>query len=138
MDRLKQVEGFEKSNLYSTVQIMNSEINTPSKNNAGYVGEMLLKALQGRSNSFNLADAEAVLRELHSRVYLVAIPIEKFPGFTTVYPSMDADYKPYALWVCMNGHDEYIQTLHKHKISPIENQVNLHHCGFLTPKKTTD
>jgi hypothetical protein len=80
-----------------------------------------------------------MLRSLGSRVYLLALPIEFFGNeFETFYPGgprHDAGYKPYALWICMNGKPEAEKKMIKHNMTAIDNQVRLHSCGFLTPKK---
>jgi hypothetical protein len=106
----------------------------PNKNNAGYIGEKLVEKLKfGKSN---LADVEQELRDCHTNIYLLALPLEAFGNamLDTFYPGKQG-YYPYALWICVNGKAEAEREMLKHNLTPIDNLVKLHSCGFLTLKK---
>ena len=107
----------------------------PSKNNAGYIGEVLVEKLRFERKT-NLADAEQMLRDCHTNIYLLALPVESFGNamLDTFYPN-DNSYKPYALWICVNGKAEAEKKMMEHGLTPIDNLVRLHSCGFLTLKK---
>ncbi len=116
-----------------TIEIINREIDKQENNNAGYVGDMIVKEII--INGGNLWAAENALRETSSRVYLLALPIGWFGGeFKSFFPGYEKDF-PFALWVCMNGKMEALRELMQHGFTPEENIVRLTDCGFLTPKE---
>jgi len=78
-----------------------------------------------------------MLRDINSRIHLIAIPINAFGGKLRAFHPQDEEDKPYALWVCMNGKEEAENELTKNGISYVDNLVRLHSCGFLTPKNPT-
>lgn len=115
---------------------MNKEIDNPIHNNAGYVGSILLNIIKEGKGQYNLIHIESILRAMQSRVYLIAKPIEFFGSeLTTFYPLPDSEYKPYALWVCMNGKKEAEAELQQMSMSALGNLAALNMCGFLTPVK---
>ena len=116
----------------NTILSIKREIKQQKNNNAGYVGQILIEKLKFDHEN-NLADAEVAFRECHSRVFLVALPLEIYGNkmLRIFYPGKDGFY-PYALWVCMNGKSEAEELMKKHNINEIDNLVRLHSCGFLT------
>lgn len=103
----------------------------PNKNNAGYIGQILANKCYGKEHT--LADAEQMFRDCGTNIYLLALPLESFGNklLATFFPG-DKSYKPYALWICVNGQAEAEQKMMEHGITSIDNLVRLHSCGFLT------
>lgn len=121
------------------LQKLNLDINRQENNHAGFVALFLVNEIKENPKN-GLADFEMALREMNSRVHLIAIPLESYGKFegktcTTFYPTPGADYKPYGLWVSMNGKAEAEETMKKHDLTEIDNLVRLHNCGFLTLKE---
>ena len=81
---------------------------------------------------------EEILRELKSRIYLIALPISLYgANYDSFYPDKTEIKKglPFALWVCMNGETEALGTLQKAGSDDVNNIINLFNCGFLTCKE---
>jgi len=114
---------------------MNLAVNNQENNHAGFVGQILVDELKQGNGS--LPEAEQMLRDINSRIHLIAIPINAFGGKLRAFHPQDEEDKPYALWVCMNGKEEAENELTKNGISYVDNLVRLHSCGFLTPKNPT-
>lgn len=104
----------------------------PNKNNAAYIGEALVNELKF-AHKQNLADVEQELRDCNTHIYLLALPLEVFGNkmLGTFYPNKQG-YYPYAIWICVNGKAEAEEMMMKHDLTPIDNMVRLHSCGFLT------
>lgn len=89
---------------------------------------------QGGINS--LADFEAHLRDVGSRVHFIAVPLDYFGDeFDTIYPVTNRESNPeYSLYVAVNGVIEASQMLQKLKITMKENQERLAVTGILVRK----
>lgn len=116
------------------IEKMNLAINNQENNHAGFVGQILVNQLK---EGETLSEAEQMLRNMNSRIHLIAVPIEAFgPKLRAFHPN-DCEDRPYALWVCMNGKEEANEELKKNDLTEVDNLVRLHSCGFLTPKNPT-
>lgn len=114
------------------LQKMNQRIDDHDKNNAQYVAKVLINEIN--SGNGTLARAEQILREINSRVFLIALPIEIFMNrYDSILPNQ-IDKMHYALWICMNGKRQAQIQLSKNKISEVDNMVQLHSYGFLCAK----
>jgi hypothetical protein len=62
---------------------------------------------------------------------------EAFQGkeLTSYYPTKLGIEQPYALWICMNGEEEAINTMKQQNLTTVKNIVRLYNCGFLTIKE---
>ena len=120
-------------NMKHTIRNLKWQIHeNPNMNNAGSISEVIINKLMYEPK-LNLADAEQELRDAHTNIYLLALPLESFGNkmLTTFYPNKDG-YMPYALWVCVNGKAEAEKKMLEHGLTVIDNMVRLHSCGFLT------
>lgn len=124
-----------------SLQKMNADINIQRNNNAGFASQVIVNQLSyGSDFMLNLADAEQMLRDMNSRVFLLGLPLEFYKNdeLEIFYPGtakFQTGYKPYALWVCMNGKAEAEKMMIEQGFNAIDNMVRLHNCGFLTYKK---
>jgi hypothetical protein len=118
---------------------LNIKINEKQNNNAGFVSIVLAKFLREHPE-FNFVDVENELRNLNSRVYLLAFVLSAFPPFegkelTSYYPTRLGVHLPFALWICMNGETEAIETMKGQNLPTTYNLLRLFNCGFLTIKE---
>jgi len=109
----------------------------PACNTAQYPSMLITNLMEhGCVDSFS--QFEGWLRDMDSRVYLVAVPLD-FYGPTW---QDKTKYHPYmgektgdpenTLWVGVNGLPEAEQLLHRLAITPAENLEMLHRTGVLT------
>lgn len=89
---------------------------------------------QGGINS--LADFEAHLRDVSSRVHFIAVPLNYFgDDFNTIYPPNTGEGEPeYTLYVAVNGSVEAAEMLQRLQITEKENQERLAVTGILVRK----
>lgn len=118
-----------------TLYAMNKFIDQPEFNNAGYVGEILMRLLENNKDLY-LTDVEKYLRELNSRVYLLALPLSFFnqgeAKFISALPNENYDkMQENALWVCMNGEEETRDMMVIQNLTTELNLEKLKKCGFL-------
>jgi hypothetical protein len=119
----------------NTIANMKWEIHkNPNKNNAMYISQVIIDILTFHPKA-NLADVEQELKDCGTNIYLLALSLESFGNnmLDTFFPN-DKGYKPYALWVCVNGKAEAEKKMMEHGITAIDNLVRLHSCGFLKIK----
>jgi hypothetical protein len=117
---------------------MHQIINLPEYNNCGIVAQHLMEMIS--DFGISLPEANKLLREIKSRVYLVGLPLEYYRGgevmwlskpipnsnYSTMIPGSSKVYD-HGLWVCMNGEAEY-----KNIIEKVKNvDVELTNTGFL-------
>lgn len=113
-------------------------INVRANNNAGFVA-LYITDLFKQLPWLTLIDIENELREMGSRLYLIALPVKSYGTFEGKELS-SADFRetetelPNALWVCMNGEKEAAETRNKNGLSMMDNRRALLSCGFLTIK----
>jgi hypothetical protein len=117
---------------------MHQIINLPEYNNCGIVAQHLMEMIT--EFGVSLPEANKMLREIKSRIYLVGLPVDFYKDgkviwltnfrskrdYSTFIPGNKKSYA-YGLWVCMNGEDEY-----KSIIEEIKNvDIELTSTGFL-------
>jgi hypothetical protein len=117
---------------------MHQIINLPEYNNCGIVAQHLMEMIT--EFGVSLPEANKMLREIKSRIYLVGLPVDLYKDgkviwltnfrskrdYSTFIPGSKKTYT-YGLWVCMNGEDEY-----KSIIEEIKNvDIELTSTGFL-------
>ncbi|HSW36968.1 MAG TPA: hypothetical protein VLG37_01205 [Candidatus Saccharimonadales bacterium] len=105
----------------------------PLFNHAGFPTQMAIDLIkQGQIDSF--AQFEKWLRELGSKIYFLALPLDYYPppwDRATQFP-WPSDEKPkYTLWVAVNGEEEAQALLGELQITVGENASRLRETGVL-------
>ena len=119
---------------------MHQIIDLPEYNNCGIVAQHLIEMMT--EFGVSLPEANNLLREVKSRVYLVGLPLSLYKGndvkiiwltksvpiaeYSVFIPGSKRTYA-YGLWVCMNGEEEYKNIIEEVKDVDIE----LKDTGFL-------
>jgi 5'(3')-deoxyribonucleotidase len=120
---------------------MHQIINLPEYNNCGIVAQHLVEMMT--EFGVSLPEANKLLREVKSRVYLIGLPLSFYKDndaktiwltepipiseYSAFIPGSKKTYA-YGLWICMNGEEEYKNIIKEIKNSDIE----LTNTGFLT------
>ena len=115
---------------------LHNRISDPSNNNALFVGQFVLNLVE---DSVTIPEVEEALREIGSRVFLVALPLteaerEQYDLFLLDTPELGTPDLEYSLWIGMNGQAEALERLEQHGITPQQNLTNLSKAGFLASK----
>lgn len=119
-----------KDILKDEIDIIQAMIDVREYNNAMAVSEVMIELL----DKVTLLDFEEAFREVNSRIYLLAVPVEKFgPEFDSMLPGVDTKME-YALWVCMNGKQETDAKLDSIGSTSQDNIERLKKCGLLILK----
>lgn len=88
----------------------------------------------------NLQEIEAMLRDMGSPIYLIALPIEIFPDYEARLPHAAERQFPYGLYAVVNGFGEAEAFMEKHRLSTELNFQRLASTGMLTsssgPRRT--
>ena len=100
-------------------------------NNAASVAAIIMAGC-GRMNSYDFVAISKRLLKVKSKVYLLALPSKLFKMKSTIPGIIPFEEKPFALWICMNGKDEFLISCKRHSIKPENNEENLKNCGILT------
>lgn len=104
-------------------------------NHAGVPGQIIKELLEARMTT-SLAEIEGWLREMGSKIYLVAAPLDHYGADwadkTAYFDFLDRTDSPeFTLWVGVNGEAEATELLDRLSLTPDENLARLHSTGFL-------
>lgn len=103
---------------------------------AGLIGQAIV-AIGQEFGRVDLQEIDKILREQNSETYFVALPIEELPEYEAkMPPTPDVTY-PFYLWMCVNGMQEYQETLRSRGLSHDENLSRLPNTGMLMPRKNS-
>lgn len=103
----------------------------PQHNHAGIPSQLAMELWRaGQIDSF--AQLESWLREMGSRVFLIAVPTQYFGDqFDAMYPVPRDDTPDYVLWTEVNGSEVAQKRLATHELTPQENMKRLERTGLL-------
>lgn len=117
----------------SQLESMNLCIDQKEFNHAAAVGQILMNILNV-NKELDLVDLENYLREMKSRVYLLALPMGFFNNgdqqYMSVFPDKE-NLQENALWICMNGENEASAMMQQNNLTKELNLEKLKRCGFL-------
>lgn len=105
----------------------------PDSNHAGTPGMLALELWKSEKIS-SLATFESWLRQMHTRVHFVAVPLDFYgdanPGTTTYMECREGDPE-YTTWIGVNGDDEAQEMLEHLGLSEEENLQRLETTGMI-------
>jgi len=127
------LEEGQKETINKILLEMHEEIKFPTKNNAMAVAQYCSDMMN--DHHVTLADIEQLLREMHSRVILIGIPLKIYGDkFISRRPNNDELYG-FGLWVAMNGPEELKHDLQTFCLTDADIDISLENTGFLFIKQ---